>query len=63
MITNTELEYKGNLYPSGLISYEHDQDTINFISKNGVRLQVTVLRDNMLRFRYATNGIFENDFS
>lgn len=63
MITNTELEHKGNLYPTGLISYEHDQDTINFITKNGVRLQITVLRDNMLRLRYSTNGIFENDFS
>lgn len=53
MITNTELEHKGNLYPSALISYEHDQDTVTFITKNGVRLQITVLRDNMLRMRYA----------
>ena len=63
MITNTELEHKGNLYPTGLISYEHDQDTVNFITKNGVRLQLTILRDNMMRFRYTTNGIFEHDFS
>ena len=63
MITNTELEKKGNLYPAGMISFEHDQDTVNFVSKNGVLLQVTIMRDNMLRFRYATNGIFENDFS
>ncbi|MCM4156690.1 glycoside hydrolase family 31 protein [Gramella sp. AN32] len=63
MITNTELEHKGNLYPTALLSYEHDQGKINFITNNGVRLEITVLRDNMLRFRYATTGIFSNDFS
>ena len=63
MITNTELEHKGNLYPTALISYEHDQDTISFITKNGVRLQIQVLRDSMLRLRYSTTGIFEHDFS
>jgi len=63
MITNTELEHKGNLYPTGLISHEHDQGTVNFLTKNGIRLQLTILRDNMMRFRYTTNGIFEHDFS
>ncbi|MBT8296598.1 MAG: DUF4968 domain-containing protein, partial [Gramella sp.] len=63
MITNTELEHKGNLYPTGLISFEHDQDSISFITKNGVRLLIQVLRDNMLRLRYSTTGIFAHDFS
>ncbi|WBL25180.1 glycoside hydrolase family 31 protein [Zunongwangia sp. HGR-M22] len=63
MITNTELEKKGNLFPSKLVSYEQNGDSILFLSENGVHLIVTVLRDSMLRFRYATHGVFENDFS
>jgi alpha-glucosidase len=26
MITNTELEFKGDLYPSKIVSFEHDVD-------------------------------------
>ncbi|GAA4305742.1 glycoside hydrolase family 31 protein [Aestuariibaculum suncheonense] len=63
MILNTELEYKGNLFPSHIISYEKNLDTLNFTSENGVILQITVQRDSVLRFRYTTNGIFDNDFS
>ena len=63
MITNTELEKKGNLFPSKLVSYEQNGDSICFTSENGVQLIITVVRDSMLRFRYATDGIFENDFS
>ncbi|MFP2995076.1 glycoside hydrolase family 31 protein [Spongiivirga sp. MCCC 1A20706] len=63
MITNTELEYKGNLFPAQITSYQKNVDVLNFITKNGVALQVTVLRDSVLRFRYATTGIFGNDFS
>ena len=43
--------------------YEKNVDVLNFITKNGVTLQVTVLRDSVLRFRYATTGIFGKDFS
>ncbi|MCR8667271.1 glycoside hydrolase family 31 protein [Aestuariibaculum sp. M13] len=63
MILNTELEYKGNLFPSNIISYEKNLDTLYFTSQNGVILQITVIRDSVLRFRYTTTGIFENDFS
>jgi len=63
MITNTELEYKGNLFPAEIISFKLNGDTISFVTKNGVRLKVTVLRDSIFRFRYAPEGIFENDFS
>ncbi|WP_291871229.1 glycoside hydrolase family 31 protein [Maribacter sp.] len=63
MITNTELEYKGNLYPNQIVSLEQDTDKVYFTSENGVVLQVTVLRDSVLRFRYATEYVFEPDFS
>ncbi|NOR29195.1 MAG: DUF4968 domain-containing protein [Lutibacter sp.] len=63
MILNTELEYKGNLFPSKIISYKKNVDTLYFTSDNGVVLQVTVQRDSVLRFRYTTTSIFENDFS
>ena len=63
MILNTELEYKGNLFPSKIIFYKKNVDTLYFKSENGVALQVTVQRDSVLRFRYATTAIFEKDFS
>ena len=63
MILNTELEYKGNLFPSKIISYRKDVDTFYFTSDNDVVLQVTVQRDSVLRFRYTTKSIFEKDFS
>ena len=63
MILNTELDSKGNLFPSKIISYKKDVDTFYFTSENNVVLQVTVQRDSVLRFRYTTKSIFENDFS
>jgi alpha-glucosidase len=63
MIVNTELEQKGNLFPSEIINYKKEVDTLHFFTKNGVVLQVTVVRDSVIRFRYSTTGKFENDFS
>ena len=63
MILNTELEYKGDLFPSRIISYKKDVDTLYFKSENNVVLQVTVRRDSVLRFRFTTSSNFENDFS
>ncbi|MDG1572591.1 glycoside hydrolase family 31 protein [Robiginitalea sp. M366] len=63
MITNTELEYKGNLYPKQVESFREDSGNFYFTSENGVLLQITVLRNSVLRFRYATDRIFEPDFS
>lgn len=63
MITNTELEHKGNIVPNHIVSYTKDTDTLSFTSANGVILNITVLRDSVLRFRYATSHIFEPDFS
>lgn len=63
MITNTELEQRGNQFPSNIISYKKNIDTLNFYTSNNVALQVTVVRDSVIRFRYSTNSIFEKDFS
>ncbi|MFD2725780.1 glycoside hydrolase family 31 protein [Hyunsoonleella rubra] len=63
MILNTELEYKGNLFPSKIVKYEKNLNVLSFTAENGVVLQVTVRRDSILRFRFTTTGIFENDFS
>jgi alpha-glucosidase len=63
MITNTELEYKGNLYPTQVVNYRKDSDKFYFTSENGVILEITVIRNSALRFRYATDHVFEPDFS
>ncbi|MDO8316629.1 MAG: DUF4968 domain-containing protein, partial [Flavobacterium sp.] len=63
MITNTELEYKGDLYPTKIVSFEHEVDSICFHTNNSVILKVTVLRDSLIRFRFTTKGYFSNDFS
>jgi len=63
MITNTSLEYKGDLYPSKIVSYEQEGDSIFFNTDNKVILKVTILRDSLIRFRFTTKGYFSNDFS
>jgi alpha-glucosidase len=63
MITNTELEFKGDLFPSAISSFSKEVDTVLFYTDNSVILQLTVLRDSMIRFRYTTKGYFSNDFS
>ncbi len=63
MITNTELEQKGNAFPSKIVSFSKDVNTLHFTAENDVALQITILRDNLIRFRYSTTGRFANDFS
>ncbi|MFH6998568.1 glycoside hydrolase family 31 protein [Flavobacterium sp. FlaQc-57] len=63
MITNTSLEYKGNLYPSKIVKHEQAGDSIFFHTDNNVILKVTVLRDSLIRFRFTAKGYFSNDFS
>ncbi|MCH2194306.1 glycoside hydrolase family 31 protein [Kordia sp.] len=63
MIVNTELEHKGNLFPSKIIDFSKDVDTLYFKAENDVVLQLRIVRDSVLRFRYTTTGTFENDFS
>ena len=63
MIINTDLEYKGNLYPNHIVDFRKDGDTFYFTTENEVILQITVLRDSVFRVRYATESVFEPDFS
>ncbi len=63
MIINTQLEHKGDLFPSKIISYKQEVDSIDFNTDNNVILRVTVLRDSMIRFRFTAKGYFSNDFS
>ena len=50
-------------FPLQIISHQNDGNIFYFKSENEVTLCVTVLSEKMIRFRYATNGIFPNDFS
>ncbi len=63
MITNTELEYKGNLYPDHIVEFKQDSDKFYFTTNNGVVLEITVIRNSTIRFRYATDYVFQPDFS
>ena len=37
--------------------------TLYFTSENNVVLQITIVRDSVIRLRYTTTSIFEKDFS
>lgn len=63
MILSQELEYKGDLYPSKIVSFTQEVNSVFFHTDNSVILKVTVLRDSLIRFRYTTKGYFSNDFS
>ncbi|MGJ8737301.1 glycoside hydrolase family 31 protein [Zobellia laminariae] len=63
MITNTELEYKGNLYPNEIVNFVKDKDKFYFTTENGVVLEITVIQDRTIRFRYGTDHAFQPDFS
>ena len=63
MITNTELERKGNQFPGPITTFSKKADTFSIAADNGVLLQITVIRDSIFRFRYATEGNFPADFS
>src|SRR6056297_938790 len=63
MITNTEIATRGNQFPNHIVDFKQENDKIYFTTQNGVILQVTILRDSAVRFRYATEYVFEPDFS
>lgn len=63
MITNTELEQKGNQFPSKIKSFTKKKDKFLITTENGLHLHITVVRDSVFRFRYAPSGSFMKDFS
>ncbi len=63
MIINTELEQKGYQFPNAVKSIRQEVDKLYFTTENNVILELTVLRDSVIRFRFGTRGILEDDFS
>jgi len=63
MITKTELEQKGDQFPSKVIGFKKNTQTLFFTTANGVSLELTIVRDSVLRFRYLTEANTEADFS
>lgn len=63
MIIDTEVRNQGDLFPNKVISVEQDVDKFYFTTENEVVLELTVLRDSVLRFRFGTRGKLEPDFS
>jgi len=63
MITNTELEQKGDQFPSQIKSFTKKKDKFLITTENGLHLHITVVRDSVFRFRYAPSGSFMKDFS
>lgn len=63
MIIDTEVRNQGDLFPNKVISVEQDVDKFYFTTENEVILELTVLRDSVLRFRFGTRGKLEPDFS
>ncbi|MDP4686776.1 MAG: glycoside hydrolase family 31 protein [Salibacteraceae bacterium] len=50
-------------FPTALKTVKQDQHKIYFTSSNNVILCVQVVSDYMVRFRYCTEGFFDDDFS
>ncbi len=63
MIIDTEVRNQGDLFPNKVIKLEQDVDKFYFTTENEVVLELTVLRDSVLRFRYGTREKLEPDFS
>ncbi|MBZ9651154.1 glycoside hydrolase family 31 protein [Psychroflexus montanilacus] len=63
MITNTELKQLGNQFPNQVTRFHQDVDKLYFTTQNEVVLEMTVIRDSVLRFRYGTRNKLETDFS
>lgn len=63
MISNTRLDYKGNLHPSKIISFRKEENYVSFLTDNNVEIIITILQDNLIRFRYNIQETPQKDFS
>lgn len=50
-------------YPSAMLSYDMTDRYLEIKDHNGVALRIYTVSDYILRFRYAVEGFFEDDFS
>lgn len=50
-------------FPSEVIDVQRSGNVIRFTTANHVLLDVSVVTDSIIRFRYATEGYFQPDFS
>ncbi len=50
-------------YPGKVIDFKQDKNTFFFRCDNNVILAVKIITDNIIRFRFSTEGCFENDFT
>lgn len=58
-----DVEVEKELFPIRLSSFKKDGNSFLLESENGVLLKIECLSDDIIRFRYATDGYFESDFS
>ncbi|WNJ20767.1 glycoside hydrolase family 31 protein [Pontibacter sp. G13] len=49
--------------PGTLVRWTREENTCEFHTEDGVMLRVHVLTDDILRFRFSTQGYFDRDFS
>jgi alpha-glucosidase len=63
MITNTELHEMGNQFPDKVISFSQNVNKLYFRTENNVILELSVIKDSVIRFRFGTRGQLQPDFS
>jgi alpha-glucosidase len=61
-IQNFQQAVEGQYFPGSLISWEKKDQVLYFHAEN-TTLELVILTDDIIRFRYGNFGIFENDFS
>jgi alpha-glucosidase len=50
-------------YPGSLLDYSHQENVVTINASSDTVLKIYGITDEILRFRYSTDGYFENDFS
>ena len=63
MIVNTELEYKGNLFPTCITHVKKEVDQVIFTTENNIKLTITIIRDSILRFKFTSIDLVSSNFS
>ncbi len=52
-----------DLYPGTLVKYIKEKDHVDLYTSHNVVLRISIITDNILRFRYSTESFFQPDFS